>query len=236
MTDALQIISGLKFALTQGLPQEKLCALRQCVEHILIDKPDGSVIVKINAVPASTIQEVEEVARELGPVDAVAAHQTARIVRIYLDTSGSRRPPRSTISAQNGGQQNPSMVRAGNDPLKSLDSAGLSLTRLNAASLDGCVVGAGIRLTGIVSILRATRADKPLEGLNALESPFSSRCCGKERSRCADFLCPCGRHEARTVAGPIASGSSYWHRKCSLRNDSREMRRIGVCCLRRPTW
>ncbi len=133
----------------------------------------------------------------------------------YLDTTGCRRPPRSTISAQNGGQQHPSMVRAGNDPLKSLDPAGLSLTRLSAACLDCYVVGADIRLTGNPSILRATRADKPLEALEALESPFSSRCCGKERSRCADFLCPCGRHEARTVAGPLASGSPYWHRKCS---------------------
>ncbi len=71
VTDALQFISGLKFTLTQGLPQEKLCALRQCVERILIDKPDRSVIVKIKAVPASTIQEVEELARELNLADAV---------------------------------------------------------------------------------------------------------------------------------------------------------------------
>ncbi|MCZ6652563.1 MAG: recombinase family protein [Planctomycetota bacterium] len=73
VTDALQLISGLKFTLNQGLPQEKLCALRQCVERILIDKPGRSVIVKIKAVPASTIQEVEELACELGPADAVAA-------------------------------------------------------------------------------------------------------------------------------------------------------------------
>ncbi len=73
VTDALQFISGLKFTLNQCLPQEKLCALRQCVERILIDKPGKSVIVKIKAVPASTIQEVEELARELAPVDAVAA-------------------------------------------------------------------------------------------------------------------------------------------------------------------
>ena len=73
VTDALQFISGLKFTLHQGLPQEKLCALRQCVERILIDKPGGTVIVKIKAVPASTIQEVEELERELGSADAVAA-------------------------------------------------------------------------------------------------------------------------------------------------------------------
>ena len=42
VTDALQFISGLRFTLDQGLPQEKLCALRQCIERILIDKPGGS--------------------------------------------------------------------------------------------------------------------------------------------------------------------------------------------------
>ncbi len=69
--DALQLVSGLKFALTQGLPQEKLCTLRQCVERILIDKPGGTVIVKIKAVPASTILEVQELARALNLADAV---------------------------------------------------------------------------------------------------------------------------------------------------------------------
>jgi hypothetical protein len=108
------------------------------------------------------------------------------------------------------------MVRAGNDPLKSLDVAGLSLMRLSAACLDCDVVGAAIRLNGNLGILRATRADKPLEALEARESPFSSRCCGNERSRCADFLCSRGRDEARTLPGPIASGSPYWYRKCSL--------------------
>ncbi len=73
VTDALQFISGLKFTLEQGLPQEKLCALRQCVERILVDKPGGSVVVKIKAVPASTIQQVEERACELDSADAVAA-------------------------------------------------------------------------------------------------------------------------------------------------------------------
>ena len=71
VTDALQFISGLKFTLNQDLPQEKLCALRQCVERILIDKPGRAVIVKIKAIPASTILEVEDLTRELNPADAV---------------------------------------------------------------------------------------------------------------------------------------------------------------------
>ena len=107
--------------------------------------------------------------------------------------------------------------RAGNDPLKSLDAAGLSLMRLSAAYLDCYVVGADVRLTGNLRILRATRADNALEAIKGLTSPSSSRCCGKERSRYADFLRTCGRHEARTLPGPIASGSPEWDRKCSLR-------------------
>ncbi len=83
VTDALQFISGLKFTLNQGLPQEKLCALRQCVERILIDKPDRSVVVKIKAVPASAIQELEELARELNLADAVVPHYTTRIMRAF---------------------------------------------------------------------------------------------------------------------------------------------------------
>ena len=73
MTDVLQFISGLKFTLDRGLPQEKLCALRQCIERILIDKPGRSVVVKIKTVPDSTIQAVEELARELNLADAVVA-------------------------------------------------------------------------------------------------------------------------------------------------------------------
>ena len=79
VTDALQFIAGLKFTLTQGLPQEKLCALRQCVERILIDKPAKSVVVKIKAVPASTIQEVEEFVRELAAADVVVPGYTESI-------------------------------------------------------------------------------------------------------------------------------------------------------------
>jgi len=39
----------------------------------LIDRPGGAVVVKIKAVPASTIQELEELARELNLADAVVA-------------------------------------------------------------------------------------------------------------------------------------------------------------------
>ena len=68
-----------KFSGSLTTPQEKLCALRQCIERILIDKPSKSVIVKIKAVPASMIKEVEELARELGPADVVVPGYTESI-------------------------------------------------------------------------------------------------------------------------------------------------------------
>ena len=110
VTDALQFISGLKFTLNQGLPQEKLCALRQCVERILIDKPARSVVVKIKAVPANTIQEVEELERELDPADAVVSQSATWIVRVF-GHYGSRMPggfPRFCHSAsfEHGRQHN----------------------------------------------------------------------------------------------------------------------------------
>ena len=39
VTDSMRFISTLEFTLLKGLPQERLVALRQCVEKIFIDKP-----------------------------------------------------------------------------------------------------------------------------------------------------------------------------------------------------
>ena len=55
-TEAMQFISGLEFTLTQGLPQEKLVALRQCIERIGINKPAGEIIMAIRLVPVGNLQ------------------------------------------------------------------------------------------------------------------------------------------------------------------------------------
>ena len=60
VSEAMQFIAGLEFTLTQGLPQEKLVALRQCIEKIFIDKPAGAIKLKIRLVPAGNLQVTEE--------------------------------------------------------------------------------------------------------------------------------------------------------------------------------
>ncbi len=69
--EALQFISGLEFTLRRGLPQEKLVALRQCVERVFIDKPSGHVTLQIRTVPAGNCLAAESVRLELVG-DAVA--------------------------------------------------------------------------------------------------------------------------------------------------------------------
>ena len=46
--------------LGQGLPQEKLVALRQCIERIWIDKPAGSIKLAIRLVPVGNLQATQE--------------------------------------------------------------------------------------------------------------------------------------------------------------------------------
>jgi Recombinase zinc beta ribbon domain len=53
-TEAMQFISGLEFTLRQGLPQEKLTALRQCIERIHIGDPNSPVRITLRAVPSGS--------------------------------------------------------------------------------------------------------------------------------------------------------------------------------------
>ena len=59
--EAMQFISRLEFTLTQGLPQEKLVALRQCVEKIHINKPACEIKIQIRQVPTGNLQMTEEI-------------------------------------------------------------------------------------------------------------------------------------------------------------------------------
>ena len=60
VTEAMQFISGLEFTLTQGLPQEKLVTLRQCIEKITINKPAGETKLIIRIVPTGNLQATKE--------------------------------------------------------------------------------------------------------------------------------------------------------------------------------
>ena len=61
VTEALQFISGLEFTLTQGLPQEKLATLRQCIGKIYINKPGKEIKILIREVPVGNLQMTEEI-------------------------------------------------------------------------------------------------------------------------------------------------------------------------------
>jgi len=61
VSEAMQFISGLEFTLTQGLPQEKLVALRQCIEKITINKPAGEIKLTIHLIPTGNLQAIQEI-------------------------------------------------------------------------------------------------------------------------------------------------------------------------------
>lgn len=57
--EAMQFLSGLEFTLRQGLPQEKLTALRQCIERIHINQPAGEATITLHAVPAGNLDHTQ---------------------------------------------------------------------------------------------------------------------------------------------------------------------------------
>ena len=60
VAEGMQFLAGLEFTLHNGLPQEKLVALRQCIERIFIDKPAGIIKLRIRLVPAGNLQATGE--------------------------------------------------------------------------------------------------------------------------------------------------------------------------------
>ena len=57
----MQFISGLEFTLTEGLPQEKLATLRQCIDKIHINKPGKEIKIQLREVPVGNLQRTEEI-------------------------------------------------------------------------------------------------------------------------------------------------------------------------------
>ena len=56
----MKFLADLEFVLREGVPQEKLVALRQCIEKISIDKPSGKIALDIYLVPAGNLQATQE--------------------------------------------------------------------------------------------------------------------------------------------------------------------------------
>jgi DNA invertase Pin-like site-specific DNA recombinase len=60
VTEGMQFLTGLEFTLRNGLPEEKLTTLRQCIEKILIDKPTSSVRLSIRLIPVGGLPVTKE--------------------------------------------------------------------------------------------------------------------------------------------------------------------------------
>ena len=60
VADAMQFISSLEFTLREGLAQEKLVALRRCIEKISINKPAGTVKLIVRSVPVGNLEGTKE--------------------------------------------------------------------------------------------------------------------------------------------------------------------------------
>jgi hypothetical protein len=56
----MKFLAGLEFVFGEGVPQEKLVALRQCIEKINIDKPSGQIKLVIYLVPVGNLQATRE--------------------------------------------------------------------------------------------------------------------------------------------------------------------------------
>ena len=60
VTEGMQFLAGLEFTLHNGLPQEKLAALRQCIEKIGVNKPAGEITLAIRTVPGGNLRAAQE--------------------------------------------------------------------------------------------------------------------------------------------------------------------------------
>ena len=60
VSDSMKFLAGLEFVLGEGLPQEKLVALRRCIEKISINKPAGTVKLTVRSVPAGNLEGTKQ--------------------------------------------------------------------------------------------------------------------------------------------------------------------------------
>ena len=60
VSDSMKFLAGLEFVLDGGLPQEKLVALRRCIEKISINKPAGTVKLTLRSVPAGNLEGTKQ--------------------------------------------------------------------------------------------------------------------------------------------------------------------------------
>ena len=59
--ETARFLSGLEFTLREGFPQEKLAALRQCIDRIHVDKPADEAVLAIRMIPAGNLDATQEI-------------------------------------------------------------------------------------------------------------------------------------------------------------------------------
>jgi hypothetical protein len=114
--EALRFLTGLEFTLRQGLPHEKLAALRQCLDRVHVDKPADEAVIAIRMIPAGNLDATQETritlaaARKKGkpakpdksatvaacrglPMSITSRSWDSRIHRIAHDPAECRLPP-----------------------------------------------------------------------------------------------------------------------------------------------
>lgn len=60
VTEGMRFLAGLEFTLRNGLPEEKLTALRRCIERIHINKPAKKAVLAIRLVPVGGLNAIQE--------------------------------------------------------------------------------------------------------------------------------------------------------------------------------
>jgi DNA invertase Pin-like site-specific DNA recombinase len=65
ISDSMKFLAGLEFTLREGLPQEKLVVLRQCLEKINVDKRTGTITLATYLVPVGNLQATREFAASI---------------------------------------------------------------------------------------------------------------------------------------------------------------------------
>ena len=73
ITDALQFLASLDYTLNHGVPQEKLAALRQCIQRIWIDVPNRRIRMNVFAAPVANLSATTEIIQTVGHAAATNA-------------------------------------------------------------------------------------------------------------------------------------------------------------------
>ena len=65
VANSMKFLASLDLTLREGLPQEKLVALRQCIERIHIDKPASKIELTLRSIPSASLAESVTISQDL---------------------------------------------------------------------------------------------------------------------------------------------------------------------------